>query len=604
MPKDKEFNPAKGLMDWLGWIGRWVKGESSAQTEGAAGDSTARLVVAEKAALRIRKLLLTPLPKLPDNPGLISEGERQRLAAEIADAIYSGIERTKIDSYDRVAIYLPQEIAYDFREIFPHPDGSNLLEETCQRRLFAQRLGAEPSKKVHLMSGISGDLNFHPAFAEILQNRLAVRFLAADDVLISPEPSQCDPDLVQLLIGAIEIDEGSRRVAKEPIWAYRVGQNRPRIAVNMDFDLLAKGFPWEHHQVPLGIDIRCMFQEGVNRKINEISLDFTEAVFWLDQVSDYKYELSSRGVGSANWVGVRDYTKSSRIYKIPTEASSYSYDISETGRIPIDRTLVFRAGVGNRIYTYTCGFFTNALSFDPTRNNMRVTGQLVPSVVGTEVTFAPGALKKASTAFKLRPVAGTTDEFEITVPPFPDHRLELGSAAIAPGSPTRCRLNDTIVATPNQGSQTAASKHTFTIEGVQDMPDEVLNAQAGRSYCAFVKVESPGDRSFRLSEAAHVFGTKSHFPEKAFGMTPGGLRFERPYVTLKMRPGKSQNIYYVPSAAPRSPTGKAVAQLLPQDGLELFLNADYTVYFGDYQITLNLKVTPQYDEATAGAGHP
>jgi hypothetical protein len=96
-----------------------------------------------------------------------------------------------------------------------------------------------------------------------------------------------------------------------------------------------------------------------------------------------------------------------------------------------------------------------------------------------------------------------------------------------------------------------------------------------------------------LAGTEHVFGSGQQFPVGYQSIGQQSLRFKREYLTLKLLGGPGQSVFYVSKNSPVvGQTGKQSALLLPPEGKDLDLNADYDLYVGDLQFFLNLTATP------------
>lgn len=514
-------------------------------------------------------------------------------AEQFGETVRQVLADSKLEGWTRLAIYLPQHTAAMLRRAFAQPEKMKLLEWACEQKLFLALDGSTSAEQRVYVIGT--DLDFHAALDHLLKDSVLLRPLRSDEVLVTRDADQSDHGIVQYLVGVLEISRAGSPRGKQLIWAYQVPGHHSRIRVNVDFDLLVKGFSREAGFYPLGLEIDCVFrdQAGV-RTIDEVSFDFAQALQWLDSVPALQYRLvTGDASGKARTVDLRNYGAGYSTLKLPpSRLPSGSYDLSPGVTLPFDRIQGIEVGADGRSVTYTFAFFPYAVSYDPRRNVLRLIAQCIPAT-GGDVFFAPGRKYRAQVAFTLIPAVGTDGGLRVRIPKPVDHKFvrkdrQGVETELQPGQELEVEIGDEITASPHG----VGASHTFKLQDLSSLPSEVKGARAAREYVARVVIEAPADRSFELAEVDHVFGSGSgqafsNAPQAVIGFN--ALKFHREYLALRVM---GQGAFYVAASAPVVGNTRArTAQPVPPEGTVLSLREDYDLFVGDLQFFLSLTAT-------------
>lgn len=532
--------------------------------------------------------IVTGIPT-PDLGRFPNDQAISNYAESFADTIRQALEAAGVAGCDRLAIYLPRDTGVKLRATFATTDQMFLLEHQCEQKVFMSVSGGGATKRrVHV---ISRDLDFHSAFDDLLRDSVILRPLGADGVLVTRDTDQSDRGVIQLLVGVLEISRSGKTWSKQPIWAYKVPGQQSRIRVDIDFDLLVKGFPREESFYPIGAELNCIFRDEAGiRTIDDVAFDFAQATEWAQAVPLLQYRLVSGGPGGqSQTVSLRDYAVKTTTLAVRTQPVPDSYELSPGLKLSYNRIQRVEVGVSGRSITYTFAFFPTAVSYDPRKNVLRLRAQCIPAT-GGDVFFAPSPSHLGVPAFTLRPVAGQPQAFKLQIPQLSDHSFERTDrrgtkTPLASGTEHDVEIGDEITATPNTGGP----HHVFKIQDLSQVPTEVRNARAQRHYVARVVIDAPVERCFELSESDHAFGSGRTFQGASSDtISTTGLKFHRDYLALKV---SGNNVFYVPTNSLVVQPGVQSAVLVPPAGKDLELNADYELYAGDFQFFLNLTAT-------------
>jgi hypothetical protein len=578
--------------------GRQNEATSSSRTRGAiAGIELKDDVISFGDFIAVR------LP--PEPPSRLSKDEvLQKYASDTAEIIREALVKLGIVKYSLMELYMSGEIEDIITKIFGI-NGLKTFERIFETEIFglgsmSSSISTDTAPRVYL---VPRQLGFHAAFDPILNGRLIVRPLGSGQMPVPVNPAEADFESDQLLIGLFQIFELDRtQLAQAPIWVWRSVKDQNTIIIDVDFDLFTRAFPEpDLHIFPLGLAIRCKFrQAGGVRLIEAVSMDISVAKKWIEYLqkvskADSVTYYIDTGRGGASFEKDLLKNHSLNIIEVKREASGDDFPLGtdEFGnerKIPINRLFSIFVKSGERSYAYRFGFFERALNYVPAKNIMSVSGQLIPQDEAIDVMLPPGYEEKQEPIFHLTPDPSSNGHFKLRVARTTTLSLTMNSQPLRQGSDIDVEIGDEIKATSDARVVNRAEEYRFQIQDLNGIPSEVCNRD-GRPYVAFVKVTAPQERQFTLYDKEHVFGRGQFFSDNAVGMSPGSLKFKRPWVFLKMFPGAGQKIFYL-NKSTQAVGARKHAVLLPDEGYELELNAVYEVYLGDFQITLNLKATP------------
>lgn len=548
--------------------------------------------------------------RLPQGlPSSLARGDVLKIAAsDIANKIGLALKEAGMEEFSLIEMYMPNDTADTINSIFGiDPEGLGRFARICETEIFGatNRMsaggGGQDTPRVYL---VDRRLGFHAAFDPILKQRLIVRPLGVGQTLIPLDPAGADFKKDQLLIGLFQVyGLDQRLIDQAPIWAWRDVKGQNTTLIDVDFDLMTRAFrdrP-DRHQFPLGLTIRCSFrQTGGVRLIDSVLMDISGTKRWIEYL-----EKASKGGDVAYYIGtgagrtfekypLKSHTLSGIEVNRDSVVDEFYLGMDDQGnerRIPINRSISLFVKAINTSYVYAFGFFERALNYVPARNIMLVDGQLVPAEGPTEVMLPPGADAAHEPIFRLTPTAGRAGHFTLSVLEGTYNVTLNNQRPLSPRDEADVEIGDEIQVIPTAKIiGTPAEVFEFRLDDLSRIPEEILNRR-GRSYSAFIDVVAPQGRQFILS-GDHVFGRGNNFNEDLAELQPVALKFTRPWVFLKMLPGRGQDIFYLNRDANPNGSGPGHAARLSEDGVELDLNARYEVYLGDFRITLNLKATP------------
>lgn len=543
--------------------------------------------------------------RLPQGlPSSLARGEVLQIAAsEIASKVGKALKEAGMEEFNLLELYLPGDTANIINNIFGRESGGlKQFARICETDIFggptAGRRNDTP--RVHV---IDRKLDFHQAFDPILDGRLIARPLGAGQTFVPLEPEEADFGKDQLLVGLFQVYGLDQTLIDEaPIWAWRAGKDQNKVEIDVDFDMMTRAFrdKSDRHKFPLGLAIRCGFrQSGGARLIDTVSIDITGAKKWNEYLEkmyrgeEVTYYIGTGGGRSYEKYALKDHTLNSIEVNREDVVDEFYLGIDDKGnerKIPINRNITLYVKAKNTSYLYAFGFFERALNYVPARNIMRVTGQLVPAGEPTDVMLPPGTDGDQLPIFRLTPTAGQPGRFRLRVLDEVTQNVTLNHRSLAPGDEVDVEIDDEVQVVPQQRLGDTPEPYRFNFQELSGIPREVLE-RGDRRYSAFIEVSPPQGRQFILS-GDHVFGRGYHFHEDIVGVETVALKFARPWVFLKMLPGRGQDVHYLNIYAKKNGSGPGRAERLGPEGVELDLNAIYYIYLGDFRITLNLKATP------------
>lgn len=531
--------------------------------------------------------------KMPDVPSgtYIGKAVAEDYAVKVAQKIKEAFEAVKINREDftLIELYTPLETDSILSTIFDTREKRDDFQRTCETQILGASIGVNKDQRVRL---VDRPLTFHPAFDAILKRRLILRPLGPGRQSVPSNPAELKPGSDQLLIGTLRILKfNQEEVRKAPLLVWRPTQSQDSMRINVDFDMMTRAFDTPHmHRFPLGIDIRFNFsQRGKARPINRVFMEIQEMHKWMDYLSKvqkdkvvtYNYD---RGQGFEEYPLKYHEQKSFEIIEKDTGQMFYlgTDDQGNKREVKINRLLNISVKADDFKYIYQFCFFEQVVRFDPSRNFMKVTGQLVPKNEPATILLPPSPDFHQEVLFHLETLSASPGRFKLTVPSNVTYDLNLtstvaGNKELDPGDEVEVAIGDTIKAE----SFSSGGTHIFTLKDLSKVPNEVKN-NLQRPYAAFVSVTS--DRQFILYENENAFGRGRKFHEDAANMEAVALIFKRPYVYLTMAAGKGQEILYAKKG------GQFTS--LSEEGIDCDLDNIYIIYMGDFEITLNLKATP------------
>ena len=569
---------------------------------GPKGQSAADGMLMPDEVLSFGDFVAVRLPAAPSST-LAKDDIIKKFASTIAEKVRDALIEFGIQQYTLVEFYVPSDTEKVIKEFFVDrdPNGLRQFERICEGIIFGvgtSDLARGPSAAPRVYV-VPQRLNFHPAFDPILNGRIIVRPLGVGNTTIPLNPANANYENDQLLLGLFQVRElTSEPIAEVPIWAWRSIKDQNSIRIDVDFDILSRAFgDADWHMFPLGLAARCSFRvTAEGRVINSVTMDISGVKRWTELLkeahgeSPVKYIQANAGDDS-NRLDLTKHTLDSVELRKERASWDFSIGIDEEGeerRIPVNRVFSMRV-TSERGYVYIFGFFDKALNYVPARNVMSVTGQLVPAEEPTEIMVPPGPDSPQEPVFRLTP----TDQpgrFRLDVLKS-TYSLTLNAQPLSYSDDVPVEISDVIRATPNAPQRGRADDFNFQLRDLSLIPEEV-RSRPNRPYAAWVKVGVPTWRQFVLHDREHVFGRGRPFNENTHGLAPDALRFKRPWVSLTVLPGRGQDVFLTKRAEGSGGAGKYKAVLLPRDGRELDLNANYEVYVGDFQITLILRATP------------
>lgn len=531
--------------------------------------------------------------KVPDVPSgtYIGKSVAEDYAVKVAQKIKEAFDAVKLnrEDFNLIELYAPLETDSILSTIFDTPEKRDDFQRTCETVILGTSVGTNKDQRIRL---IDRQLSFHPAFDAILNKRLILRPLGPGRQSVPSNPAELKPGSDQLLIGTLRILKfNQEEVGKAPLLVWRPTQSQDSMRINVDFDMMTRAFDTPSmHRFPLGIDIRFNFsQKGKARPINRVFMEIQEMHKWMDyltqvqkdKVVTYNYD---RGQGFENYPLKYHEQKSFEIIGKDTGEKFYlgTDDQGNKREVKINRLLNISVKADDFKYIYQFCFFEQVVRFDPSRNFMKVTGQLVPKDEPAVILLPPSPDFHQEVLFHLEALSATPGRFKLTVPNNVTYDLKLtstvsGNQDLDPGDEVEVAIGDTIKAE----SFSSGGTHIFTLKDLSKVPNEVRN-NPHRPYVAFVSVTS--DRQFILYENENAFGRGRKFHEDAANMEAVALIFKRPYVYLTMAAGKDQEVLYAKKGGQFT--------RLSEEGIDCDLDNIYIIYMGDFEITLNLKATP------------
>lgn len=556
---------------------------------------------AQLPSVSFGKFLLVKMPQAQSNAsGFADEEEVEKFANEVGEQIRQAFIEHKIHNYENVEIY--PLVSKSLLKRYFSGDLDKFIG-ACEDKLFGGRgdfedgLGEEeaprPADDSHRVYLISRSLKFDPAYDPLVRDRMVVRPLEPGRIYAPVDFTEVRPGTDQLILGQVEIFKLGERLDKAEICAWvRSEADYDSSIIDVDFDLLARADSLKNvNSHPLGLSFYCSFRHtNVKREIEDVTLDVNGAKRWMKEVSSVSYYIDTGGGRSYKKTPISDYPDDT--LSIATESAPQVFKLGENQAITITRWIDIIADAEGRERRYRFGFFDRAIKFSADQNIFRITGQLLLAGQPAEVMLHPAANEKPRSIFSLAPPADGREGYKLTLlrtmPPMV--ATINGQQTLRPGESADISLNDEITVTSSLNPGRGGELHHYKLQPLNDL-QRAYSGYVSKDYAAFLSINSQKD--IVLSGKKHTFGRGRGFPALSSDMEMNALIFEREWVSVRMKAGEGQPIYYRNVA--RSTRGDLVSPL-GEEGITLDLNGSYRVYFGDYEVTLTLNATPSATE--------
>lgn len=569
------------------------------------GPSGGRTVGGKKqpppSSVNFGKFLLVPMPDpKSDSPTFADEEEAEKYANEVGEQIRQAFIRHDIKRFDNVEIYPTATNNVTLRKYFSG-DLDNFVG-ACEDKLFGGKAefgdgegeGEEDARggdlqRVYL---IGRNLKFDPAYDALVRNQLVVRPLERGRIYAPVDYTEMRAGTDQLILGQMEILRQGQRLKSAEVcsWVRSEGEQDATV-IDVDFDLLARAESLKDmNAYPLGLTFYCNFRStNVKREIEEVLLDIGGAKSWMERVPGVRYYIDTGGGRSYKRTPVTDYPDN--IVPVTKELKPKLFKLGENQAVTINRWIDIIADAEGRERRYSFGFFDRAIKFSADQNVFRVTGQLLPASRPVEVMLPASPNEKPQSVFSLTPRGDGKAGYRLTLlktrPPM-TATINGQNTLARPGDSADISPDDEIVVTSTLRIGGGNELHKYTLQPLNDL-QQAYTQKVGRDYAFRMSINST--RDVVLSGKRYKFGRGRAFPATSTEMEMVALIFEREWVSVRMRAGDDQAVYYRNTVRATPPGGEALTRL-DTEGINLDLNGSYAVYFGDYEVTLTLNATP------------